>query len=136
MKNKDEFPNNRGKTKDYSDSNSLVANGAGVNCKSQNLFGKTLREIRTSKGITQFDAAKPLGLTQAQWSAYEKGKSNPSLDTVIKMANVLEEDPYILIETSLEKSKYFKSRFSEQQIHNVSPNSSAKKEKKQVLEVV
>jgi len=76
-------------------------------CQSNNYFGEALREIRLSKKITQKVAAGLLNVTQAQWSSYEVGKSRPTLDMIIEISKVLKINPFELINSSLNKSKYF-----------------------------
>jgi DNA-binding XRE family transcriptional regulator len=66
-------------------------------------------DARIKKSLTQIQASELLGVTQAQWSAYEVGKSRPNLDTIIEMAKILGIHPYDLIDSSLSKSKYFKN---------------------------
>jgi len=80
-----------------------------INCERSNYFGETLKELRLEKRLTQDDASKLVGITQAMWSAYEVGKSRPDLDTIILIAKVLKISPFALIGRSLDKSKYFKT---------------------------
>lgn len=77
-------------------------------CLPQNYFGQALKEIRLEKGFTQIEASKKLGITQAQWSAYEVGKNRPNLDTIIAIAKALKFNPFDLLNRSLQKSKIFK----------------------------
>lgn len=88
---------------------SSIPNGSppDVKCEPQNFFGRTLKEIRTEKGLTQQDAAALMHITQAQWSAYEVGKSSPNLDMILAIAAALQIHPFDLINRSLEKSKFF-----------------------------
>ena len=77
-----------------------------MRCERNNYFGEALKELRLEKELTQNEAAKLLGITQAMWSAYEVGKSRPDLDTIISIARVLKVSPFVLINKSLDKSKY------------------------------
>lgn len=52
-------------------------------------FGKKLREIRLKKNRSQGDIAKILGVHRSYISGLERGKRNPSLLTVHKVANAL-----------------------------------------------
>ncbi len=52
-------------------------------------FGKKLREIRLKKGKSQGDVAKVLGVHRSYISGLERGKRNPSLLTVHKVAKAL-----------------------------------------------
>ncbi len=46
-----------------------------------------LKELREKKGAKQEDLAKYLGLTYQAYSHYEKGRREPSLDVLVKLAN-------------------------------------------------
>lgn len=52
-------------------------------------FGKKLREVRIKKNKSQGDIAKILGVHRSYISGLERGKRNPSLLTVHKVANAL-----------------------------------------------
>jgi len=52
-------------------------------------FGKKLREVRLKKGKSQGDVAKVLGVHRSYISGLERGKRNPSLLTVHKVAKAL-----------------------------------------------
>lgn len=54
------------------------------------LFGEKLRTLRRQRGLTQVDLARALGLaTHSHVSYLESGKSAPSLDLVIRAADLL-----------------------------------------------
>lgn len=52
-------------------------------------FGKKLRELRLKKNKSQGDVAKVLGVHRSYISGLERGKRNPSLLTVHKVAKAL-----------------------------------------------
>lgn len=52
-------------------------------------FGKKLREVRLKKNKSQGDIAKILGVHRSYISGLERGKRNPSLLTVHKVAKAL-----------------------------------------------
>jgi len=52
-------------------------------------FGKKLREVRLKRGKSQGDVAKVLGVHRSYISGLERGKRNPSLLTVHKVAKAL-----------------------------------------------
>jgi len=52
-------------------------------------FGKKLREVRLKKNKSQGDVAKFLGVHRSYISGLERGKRNPSLVTVHKVAKAL-----------------------------------------------
>ncbi len=73
--------------------------------KKLNPFGSTLREMRIEKNLTQIKAAAKLTITQAQWSAYETGKSSMNLQTISVIAMKIEIDIQDFFKRSLEKIK-------------------------------
>ncbi|OHA01428.1 MAG: hypothetical protein A3C12_03005 [Candidatus Sungbacteria bacterium RIFCSPHIGHO2_02_FULL_49_20] len=52
-------------------------------------FGKKLREVRLKKKLSQGDIARILGLHRSYISGLERGRRNPSLMTVHKVAKAL-----------------------------------------------
>ena len=52
--------------------------------------GKNIRKFRTKRHMTQDDLAERLFVSRQTVSNYETGKSNPDLDTLLKIAEVLE----------------------------------------------
>ncbi len=55
----------------------------------KNMLARRIKEIRTSKSLSQFDLAKLMDCTQGLISQYESGTSNISLSIVIDIADVL-----------------------------------------------
>ena len=53
-------------------------------------IGKTLRLIRTEKGMSQGDIEKRTGLLRSYLSRVENGHTEPSLSTLAKIAEALE----------------------------------------------
>ena len=51
------------------------------------MFGKNLKKIRSIKGLSQQEFADIFDLKRGTLGAYEEGRSNPKLETVIKIAN-------------------------------------------------
>lgn len=84
-----------------------------IKCLKQNYFGEALKELRLEKKFTQEECAKLIGVTQAQWSAYETGRNRPSLDDIISIAKALKVLPFALLSRSLDKSNYFESPTNE-----------------------
>lgn len=74
----------------------------------KNYFGATLKEFREKAGKSQREIGEKIGMTQAQISGYESGKSDPNLTTIVLLAMILELKPLELIEAALEKSIYSK----------------------------
>lgn len=48
-----------------------------------------IKEIREKKGLTQYDLADMLHITQQRISSYENGKREPDLQTLQQLADVL-----------------------------------------------
>ena len=59
--------------------------------------GKNIKLLRTSQNMTQDDLAELLFVSRQTVSNYETGKSNPDLDMLVKIADVLKTDPNSLI---------------------------------------
>jgi DNA-binding XRE family transcriptional regulator len=51
------------------------------------MFGKNLKKIRSVHGLSQQEFADLFDLKRGTLGAYEEGRSNPKLETVIKIAN-------------------------------------------------
>lgn len=51
-----------------------------------------LTKLREESNLTQKDLASKTGLTQAQISKIEKGKTNPNLETLLKIANFFKKE--------------------------------------------
>ena len=59
--------------------------------------GKNIRNIRTQNKMTQDELAEKLFVSRQTVSNYETGKSNPDIDMLVKIAEVLNTDVNILI---------------------------------------
>lgn len=51
------------------------------------MFGKNLKKIRSVRGMSQQEFSELFDLKRATLGAYEEARSNPKLETVIKIAN-------------------------------------------------
>lgn len=75
-------------------------------------IGKNIRTLRTANKMTQDDLAEKLFVSRQTISNYETGKSNPDIDMLIKIAEILNSDVNTLIyglpESSENKKKYLK----------------------------
>ncbi|OGJ00660.1 hypothetical protein A3G98_00315 [Candidatus Nomurabacteria bacterium RIFCSPLOWO2_12_FULL_37_8] len=60
-------------------------------------FGKKLREVRLKKKLSQGDLARILGVHRSYISGLERGRRNPSLVTIQKIAQALKVNPKDLI---------------------------------------
>ena len=52
------------------------------------MFSKRLQALRESVGFTQKELAQKVNLSQQTIDHYEKGRSNPSIDTINQLANI------------------------------------------------
>ena len=59
--------------------------------------GKNIRLIRKQKNMTQDTLAELLYVSRQTVSNYETGRSNPDIDMLVKIAEVLQTDVNILI---------------------------------------
>jgi len=55
----------------------------------QPALGSAIRQLRRKRGLTQEDLAENAGLTAATLSLIERGRANPTWDTVKKIAAAL-----------------------------------------------
>lgn len=53
-------------------------------------FGKKMREARESRGLSQKDIARLLGVSDAFISQVENGKKKVNVDNLIKISKVLD----------------------------------------------
>lgn len=56
-------------------------------------FGKSLKNIRKSKGLSFRELASASGVDHAQIARIEKGETDPRMHTVVLLADALEIDP-------------------------------------------
>jgi transcriptional regulator with XRE-family HTH domain len=54
------------------------------------LIGVRIKSLRRSKGMSQEELAEKMRISSKYLSSIERGKENPTLDTFIKLAEVLE----------------------------------------------
>lgn len=53
------------------------------------MFNKRLHDVRTSRGFTQQYMADSIDIQLRSYQFYESGDRSPSLDTLVKIADVL-----------------------------------------------
>ncbi|HXB66288.1 MAG TPA: helix-turn-helix transcriptional regulator [Solirubrobacteraceae bacterium] len=56
-------------------------------------FGQAIRELREERGISQEAFALKSGIDRSHYGGMERGERNPSLTSVIKIANALGVQP-------------------------------------------
>ena len=57
------------------------------------MIGSRIQEIRNKKGITQDQLSEKAGISSKYLSSIERGKENPTLNTILKLARSLEARP-------------------------------------------
>ncbi|MBR2133458.1 MAG: helix-turn-helix transcriptional regulator [Eubacterium sp.] len=57
--------------------------------QSRNTFGDNLRKLRKEKGLTQQQLSDIVGIKRSAYAYYEIDKSEPSIATLLKIANAL-----------------------------------------------
>lgn len=55
-----------------------------------NAFSKNLIELRKLNKLTQRDVARHLGISQPSYTRYENGKSEPTIENLIKLADLFD----------------------------------------------
>lgn len=64
----------------------------GVDMDIKQLIGSRIKSIRTKKQLTQENLAERMNINPKYLSSIERGKENPTLNTMILMAEALEVD--------------------------------------------
>ncbi|WP_397599149.1 helix-turn-helix domain-containing protein [Silvanigrella sp.] len=72
-------------------------------------FAKTLKEIRKTKGLKQFQLANIIGISESAISLYESGSRLPNLDILVKISNSLNISCDYLLGIKTENNDIFKS---------------------------
>lgn len=67
------------------------------------MFGKRLKELRENQGITQADLAASLNVSRQSISGYENDAVEPSLDIIVKIADIFNVSLDYLLCRSKEK---------------------------------
>lgn len=60
-------------------------------------LGQRIRQSRTAKGMTQWQLADQLGMTEANISSYERNKSIPPTDKLIQIGKILNVSTQFLL---------------------------------------
>lgn len=66
--------------------------------KTQQSFGDILLEIRKDKGISRYKLSKLSGVSQRNLYSIEKNQCDPTLSTLVQLAEALQELPGTLID--------------------------------------
>ena len=54
------------------------------------IFSKRLKKLRKNKGLKQQELAEILGIKRNTYSDWENGKTEPSFENLLKLADLLE----------------------------------------------
>ena len=66
-------------------------------------FNDRLKESRTNAGLTQEQLSEKLGIAKSTLSGYESGNREPSIATVAKILDILDDDANYLYQDEVEK---------------------------------
>lgn len=69
------------------------------------LLGKRIKQVRLNQNITQEKLAESVGVSAVYISHIESGTSKPSLETLVKICNVLGTTPDFVLLNSIFSSK-------------------------------
>ena len=69
-------------------------------------FNERLRELREDNDLTQRELAKLINVDQRSLSFYEIGKYEPNIETIIKIAQILNTTTDYLLGISNKKEPY------------------------------
>ena len=64
-------------------------------------IGKRLRMLRVSRGLSQVELSKKLGITYKQLHKYESGSGRISAGRLVELANLLDASPCLIFEDEL-----------------------------------
>lgn len=60
-------------------------------------MGRTLKEWRVNKGLTQFELAKKIGVPASTYNVWERNPDSIKVGNVVKICNALEVNPQDII---------------------------------------
>ena len=67
------------------------------NTSAQITFGKRLKSLRVSHGMTQTELAEKVGMSTSAIGMYEQGRREPGLDVIFNMCHIFEIHPNELL---------------------------------------
>jgi transcriptional regulator with XRE-family HTH domain len=68
------------------------------NQKAINAFGKKIKTLRKSKGLSQYNLAFEANIDRSQVIAIENGTGNPTISTIYALAEALKVKPKELLD--------------------------------------
>lgn len=76
------------------------------------MFGDRLKELREEKEMTQEELGKLLNITKQAIYTYEKGENEPTMDALVKIADIFDVSlDYLLCRTKQKENFYIKNEF-------------------------
>ena len=69
-------------------------------------FAENLRKVRSEKFDKMSGISKNSAFNKSNYSKYEQGVGNPTIETILKMASVLEIEPKDLFNFDFDIKKY------------------------------
>lgn len=60
-------------------------------------FGKTLKELREEKGLSQMELARATGISQSAIAKWEKGKTEPTASSLVTLSHFFGESVDFLL---------------------------------------
>ncbi|MGI6561660.1 MAG: helix-turn-helix domain-containing protein [Clostridia bacterium] len=71
------------------------------------MFAQRLYQLRMEKGLSMKKAGESVGVSDSAWNKYEKEKSEPSLDILVKIADFFDvSTDYLLGNTHIRKPNF------------------------------
>lgn len=61
------------------------------------IVGERLKHARQELGVSQMELANLAGMNVANYGKIERGVGNPTLDTIVRLAGVMQLDPGALV---------------------------------------
>ena len=86
-----------------------------------------IKDIRIRKGLTQSEVASALGVSSVVYSRYENGKRQPSIDTLVQMADIFG----VTVDYLLGKQDIEDSTLSDYELHLLMASRNADERAKQ-----
>ena len=62
------------------------------------IIAQAMRELRKAKGISQKEAAGEIGISQATYSAYERGRNEPPAEILVRLSYLFDCSVDILVQ--------------------------------------
>lgn len=76
------------------------------------MIGDTIKRLRTAKKLFQQDLADRLGVSKSTVAMWETNKREPNIDSINKIAEILECSPSYLIGDTSDSTKGFRTDYS------------------------